>query len=174
MGIRGRARADGRAGVSLLAILLTLTGMAIVAGLAIPAFFNLHRVTLDNAARLLARDIHIAQNLATLEGVPCVFEFLDEGHGWRVVGPDGSVIERPDQKCLFERDFTHDGVFEGVRLEHVDFAGARRLYFDKSGCALPGGTLQVTFEDEIRVVRVFALTGRVILDGLGEEYYEGR
>src|ERR1700741_3183644 len=63
---RSRAAAS-RAGVTLLAMLLTLTCLAVVAGLAIPAFFNLYRITLDHAARLLARDIHVAQNLALFE-----------------------------------------------------------------------------------------------------------
>jgi Tfp pilus assembly protein FimT len=162
----------GRAGVSLLTILLALACMAIVAGFAIPAFFGMQGVTLDNAARLLARDLRVAQNMAAFDGQPCTFEFLDEGRGWRVTGEDGNVLGRPDQKGNFERDFTTDGVFEGVRLAHIDFGGKHSLRFDKAGRALPGGTLQVTFNGEMRVVRVFALSGRVILNGLAEEYYD--
>ena len=158
--------------MSLLTMLIALACMAIVAGLAIPAFFSMHGVTLDNAARLLARDLRVAQNMAGFDGQPCTFEFLDEGKGWRVVGEDGVVFERPDQKGAFERDFTVDGVFEGVRLAHIDFGGKRFLRFDKAGRALPGGTLQVTFDGQMRVVRVFALSGRVILNGLAEEYYD--
>ena len=161
------------AGVSLLTMLLALACMAVVAGIAIPAFFGMHGVTLDNAARLLARDLRVAQNMAGFDGRPCTFEFLDEGRGWRVVGADGVVVSRPDQKGSFERDFTTDGVFEGVRLENVDFGGRRVVHFDKAGRALPGGTLQVAFKGESRVVRVFALTGRVIINGLAEEYYDG-
>ncbi|HUR28546.1 MAG TPA: GspH/FimT family protein [Planctomycetota bacterium] len=155
-------------------MLLALAGMAIVAGFAIPAFFDAPGVTLDSAARLLARDLRVAQNMAGFDGVPCTFEFLDEGRGWRVVDADGNVVTRPDQKGAFERDFTTDGVFEGVRLEHIDFGGKRSVHFDKSGRALPGGTLKVTFGEESRVVRVFALSGRVILDGLAEEYFDAR
>ena len=166
------APARGRAGVSLLSMLLALACMAIVAGFAIPAFFGLHGVTLDNAARLLARDLRVAQNMAGFDGQPCTFEFLDEGRGWRVIGADGNVLTRPDQKGPFERDFTVDGVFEGVRLQHIDFDGHHWLRFDKAGRALPGGTLQVTFDGEMRVLRVVALSGRVILNGLAEEYYD--
>jgi len=167
-----RVRSAGTSGVSLLTMLLTLAAMAIVAGVAIPAFFGLHSVTLDNAARLLARDLRVAQNMASLDGVAVTFEFLDEGRGWRVLDAGGEVVERPDQHGSFERDFTLDGVFEGVRLEHVDFDGGRQLRFDRSGRAIPGGTLRVTFDGEMRVVRVMALTGRVILDGLAEEYFD--
>jgi Tfp pilus assembly protein FimT len=155
-------------------MLVALACMAIVAGFAIPAFFDAPGVTLDNAARLLARDLRIAQNMAGFDGIPCTFEFLDEGRGWRVVGEHGEVVTRPDQESPFERDFTTDGVFEGVRIEHVDFDGKRSLHFDKSGRALPGGTLKVEFGKESRVVRVFALSGRVILDGLAEEYFDAR
>jgi Tfp pilus assembly protein FimT len=162
-----------RAGVSLLTMLLALASMAIVAGFAIPAFFEAPGVTLDSATRLLARDLRIAQNLAGFDGIPCTFEFLDEGRGWRVVDERGEILTRPDQEGPFVRDFTVDGVFEGVRLEHIDFDHKRSLHFDKLGRALPGGTLKVTFGEESRVVRVFALTGRVILDGLAEEYFDG-
>lgn len=163
-----------RAGVSLLTMLLALACMAIVAGFAIPAFFDAPGVTLDSATRLLARDLRVAQNLAGFDGKPCTFEFLEEGHGWRVVDANGNILVRPDQKGPFERDFTSDGVFEGVRLEHIDFDGKRFLHFDKSGRALPGGTLKVVYGDESRVVRVFPLSGRVILDGLAEEYFDAR
>lgn len=155
-------------------MLIALACMALVAGFAIPAFFAMHGVTLDNASRLLARDLRVAQNMAGFDGQPCTFEFLDEGRGWRVVGADGSVLTRPDQKGLFERDFTTDGVFEGVRLAHIDFGGKQALHFDKSGRALPGGTLQVCFDGEKRVIRVVALSGRVIINGLAEEYYDAR
>lgn len=163
-----------RAGVSLLTMLLALACMAIVAGFAIPAFFRMHGITLDNAARLLARDLRVAQNMSVSEGLPCTFQFLDEGRGWRVLGADGNVLARPDQKGPFERDFTTDGVFEGVRLAHIDFGGKRSLHFDRAGRALPGGSLQIMFDGEVRVVRVVALSGRVILNGLAEEYFDTR
>ena len=72
-----RAAPAGRAGVSLLVMLIVLAVMAIVAGVAIPAYFGRHGITLDNAARLLARDLRVAQNMAGFEGQPCTFEFLD-------------------------------------------------------------------------------------------------
>jgi len=159
-------------GVSLLVILLTLAAMAVAAGLAIPAFYSRHEVTLDSAARLLARDLSVARNMATYEGRACTFQFLPDGSGWRVLDDDGEVIERPDQKGRFERDLTIDGVFEGVRLGHFDFAGTNEVHFDRAGRALPGGTVRVSFEGEGRVLRVVALTGRVILDGLAEEYFD--
>ena len=158
--------------MSLLVMLLTLAAMAIAAGLAIPAFYGMHHVTLDNAARLLARDLRVAQNMAGFEGQPCTFQFLPDGSGWRVLSDDGLVLERPDQKGRFERDFTIDGVFEGVRLEHIEFAGTHEVHFDRAGRAMPGGTVRVSFNGEARVLRVVALSGRVILDGLAEEYYD--
>ncbi len=167
-----RGAPAGRAGVSLLVMLIVLAAMAIVAGIAIPAYFGRHGITLDNAARLLARDLRVAQNMAGFEGQPCTFQFLEGGKGWRVVDEQGELLERPDQKGAFERDFTSDGVFEGVRLAHIDFGGRQFLSFDKAGRALPGGSLQVTFDGQICVVRVFALSGRVILNGLAEEYYD--
>lgn len=153
-------------------MLLVLTAMAVAAGIAIPAYFGMDGVTLDNAARLLARDLRLAQNMAGFEGQPCRFEFLAEGKGWRVVGNDGSVLERSDHPGPFERDFTRDGVFEGVRLAHIDFDGGKWLRFDKAGRALPGGTLQVTFRDQMCVVRVIPLSGRIIINGLAQEFYE--
>jgi Tfp pilus assembly protein FimT len=170
MGARRRSPAPGRAGVSLLAMLLVLTIMAVAAGLAIPAFFGLHSVTLESAVRLLSRDLHMAQNMAAFDRRPCRFQFLSEGRGWRVVDASGNVVQRPDQDGLFERDFSADGVFEGVRLESIDFDGGSEIHYDKNARALPGGTLRVSFDGRFRVVRVMALTGRVILDGIADEY----
>ena len=50
-----------KAGVSLLVVLIILAALALAAGLAIPAFFARHRVTLDNAAKLIARDLRVHQ-----------------------------------------------------------------------------------------------------------------
>ncbi len=54
-------------------MLIVLAAMAVVAGLAIPAYFGKHGITLDNGARLLARDLRVAQNMASFEGQPCTF-----------------------------------------------------------------------------------------------------
>lgn len=153
-------------------MLVVLTLMAIAAGLAIPAYFGRHSITLDNAALLLLRDLHLAQSYAAFERQPCTVDFFEDGRGWRVVDRWDRVIERPDHQGPFERDFTVDGVFEGVKLEHVDFDGGRELRYDRNGRALPGGTLQIVFDGEVRVLRVTALTGRVIVDGLAEEYLD--
>jgi hypothetical protein len=161
-----------RAGVSLLIVLLLLAALAVVAGLAIPAFFERLAVTLDNAAILIAKDLRTAQNYSAAAGRESLFTFDEDGLGYRLCDGQGRVLERPDQKGPFRRRFSDDGVFEGVHIEDVHFGPDRTLTFDPRGHALEAGSLRVKFQGESRLVEVEQKTGLVRIEGLFRTWYD--
>lgn len=164
---------EGWRGVSLGGVLLTLTLVGGAAGLAIPAYFGRHEVTLDNAAILLAQELRMAQNRSAYLGVDSVFAF--EGDGWRVLDLAGQVVRRPGAGPPFERDLAADGVFEGVRVERVDLGADAALVFDRYGRAQEDGEIVLAYAGERREVRVDARTGLVSIDGLRRPWIdEGR
>src|ERR1043165_8114041 len=63
---RSVERRRARSGISLLGVLCSLCGIAVIAMVAIPAFFERERFTLDNVCELLRRDMRSAQNRAML------------------------------------------------------------------------------------------------------------
>jgi Tfp pilus assembly protein FimT len=155
-----------RAGVSLLAVLVTLAAIALIAGLAIPAFFDRHGVTLNNACDLVARDLRVAQNWASYSQAEFRFVFDADGDGYKVVDADGVTVARPDQKGAFSRRFSIDAVFDGVHLEQIGFGPERSVCFDRHGKARTGGSVEVTFRGQSHRLTLQQNTGRVTVDGL--------
>ena len=166
---RGAER-RGWPGVSLGGVLLTLALVAGAAGLAIPAYFGRHGVTLDNAALLLAQELRMAQNRSAYLGVESVFAF--EGDGWRVLDLAGKVVRRPGAGPLFERDLAADGVFEGVRVERVGFGEDAALVFDRYGRPQEAGEVVLGYRGEQRQVRVAPRTGIVSIEGLARPWID--
>jgi Tfp pilus assembly protein FimT len=169
---RSAARSD-RAGISLLAILISLCAVAIAAMVAIPAFFGQGHVTLDNAAHLLRKDLRSAQNRAAFLKTEAVFHF-DE-FGWRAALPSGEALAGPRDSNEIVRDLAGDGVFEGVWVSRVEFGDDGVLTFDARGVALEGGEVELAFGDERRTVRIERGTGfSMILDGSGNVLLDDR
>lgn len=161
-----------KAGVSLLVVLIILAALALAAGLAIPAFFARHRVTLDNAAKLIARDLRVAQNWAAYSGEEAIFSFNDDGTGYRLKDGKGRVVERPDQKGIFARSFSADAVFEGIRISDVQCGPDGAIIFDPQGRVLAPGSVRVLFGSDSRVLHVEAPSGLVSIDGLESEWQD--
>jgi len=158
-----------RSGVSLLVVLATLTLIAAIAAVVIPAVFRRGEITLDNAGRLLAREMRAAQSWATHHGHDVTFIFDAGGDGYRVVDHHGQVIVRPDPPGPFERRYSSDAVFEGVRISAVDFGPERAVTFNADGGVSRGGSVTVAFKDEQLTVSVSAQTGSVGIAGLSDE-----
>ena len=168
-----RSPRSHRAGVSLLAILISLCAVAITAMVAIPAFFGRSDITLDNAARLLRKDLRSAQNRAAFLKTEAIFHFGDDG--WRAALPSGEPLAGLRDANEIRRDLSADGVFEGVTITRVEFGDDGALAFDPRGIALEGGEVELSFRGEKRVVRVETGTGfSVILDGSGEILLDDR
>jgi type II secretory pathway pseudopilin PulG len=151
-------------------VLLTLTLIAVLAAIVVPAYFARYDVTLDNASVLVAHELRAAQSWAAAHAHDVTFQFAANGDGFRVLDADGLVIERNDPRGPFERRFSSDGVFEGVRFEAIDFEPAQAVRFDERGHAQNGGSVAITFQDERRVLRLTPGTGRITLEGLGRAW----
>lgn len=125
--------------------------LSAVAGIAVPAFFTRPSVTLDNACRLLAKDIRIAQNWAAFQHIPIRVEFREDGDGYRVVDAAGAPLPNPYDDGTFGRKFSHDGVFEGVTVTRV-VIGEGALVFNALGMVEEGGHVVLSFRGDARIL----------------------
>jgi prepilin-type N-terminal cleavage/methylation domain-containing protein len=151
-----------RAGFSLLELLIALLAIAVVAALAIPAWFSRHEVSLENAAQLLARDVRSTQNQAAWLDHPLAVTFRPDGSGWRVVRFDPVVPAPLDQgEVVSERVLSADAVFEGVRIARVAVAPAGALRFDRFGQSLDSGSVTLEYENERRTLAIAPGSGQL-------------
>ncbi|MCE9595334.1 MAG: GspH/FimT family protein [Planctomycetes bacterium] len=158
--------ANPRSGVSLLAVLLILVGIALVAGWAIPRFFAQPDVTLDNAANLLARDIRTAQNRAMWSGIDAYVRFDEDGGGYRIVDHNGKQLERLGALGDWGQRYEDGGVFGGVTIERVACGDDNALYFDAKKRDWEGGEVEIGFRGDTRIVRVAPRQGEVTVLGM--------
>lgn len=142
----------------------SLALVALLAGVVIPTFFGRHSVTLDNAAILLARDLRSVQNRAAYMGQPATLRF--DAHGWRAYDAEGKPLTRTASSELIERRLDADAVFEGVTVEVLDFGPAEEVRFDPTGRPDRGGTLELVYRGERRLLTLSGKTGLVTLEGL--------
>ena len=164
-GPRARPRpGERRSGISLLVVLATLGVIAVLAAVVIPAVFTRGSLTVDNAARILVRDMRAAQNWAAYHGHDVTFLIEASGDGYHVVDHNGEVIVRKDPPGRFERRFSIDGVFEGVTLSEVDLGPKRAVTFDAQGRISRSGSVRVNFRDGHRRVTVSEKTGLVAIE----------
>jgi hypothetical protein len=164
-----RARSDRR-GVSLLGVLLSLCGVALIAIWAIPTFFESGSITLDNVGMLLARDVHAAMNRATVLKAEARVEF--DPDGWRALGADGAPLTAAGDSHAIERRFSVDGVFDGVAIERIDCGSGNGVLIGARGTVVQGCTLVVYFQGERRTIRIQRGSGQVIVEGRDEPLLE--
>lgn len=159
-------------GFTLLELLVVLGLIALVASLAIPAYYSRPAVTLDNAAKLLARDLRAAQNRAASRRVGVEFRFLPRGDGYEAVDEEGRHLADPGGGGDFIRSYSRDAVFEGVRLACLDIAADEALRFDSQGFAQRGGRFLLTYRGEERLVEVQQGSGLLNVIGLDETWHD--
>jgi len=152
-----------RRGFTILELLLLLSGLAVLAAWAIPAWFGRPNVTLENASTLLAQDVRAAQNRAAYRGLSCSIVFDDDGYAVR--DEEGLTIQNPRTELPFDRRYSYDGVFRGVSIVAIDFGPDDTLRFDDNGLVLGGGSVTISFNGETRKLHVEEGSGRMRLDG---------
>lgn len=159
-----RARSARRSGVSLLVVLCSLFLVGLAAVIAIPAYFARHDVTLDNACRLLARDIRSLQNRAALDkvGVRVVFD----RDGWRALNTSGELVSGVGESHPVDRRLSKDGVFSGVCIERFEFGADNALGIDTRGLTTERGFLVIAFGEERRSIEIERGAGEVIVESM--------
>jgi hypothetical protein len=133
--------------------LLVLIVIALTATASISAFFSRPDVTLDNAARLLVDDLLYAQSRAALTGTEVVVVFATDGRGYQVTMPGAGATSTLDEDARGRR-YDADAVFEGVRIQSVQFENPSRVEFNPHGEAVEDGCVELSYESDVRTVRV--------------------
>ena len=135
----------------------------LIAAVAIPAYFSQSDVTLESAAVLLAKDLRAAQNRAAYTGDATRMEFLPDGDGYLVFDGEGRPVDNPRNELPFERRYSIDAVFRGVRITDVELGERTALQFDGRGD--PDGPIRVTlqFDGDERVVTLVPPYGEIEL-----------
>lgn len=155
-----------RAGISLLGVLFSLCGIAVVAMIAIPAFFERKSFTLDNVCELLRRDLRSAQNRATLDHTEVRFVF--DNDGWRALDTRGHLLQAFGQEHPILRRFSSDGVFEGVSAKDIHIGLNQELVITTRGTTLERGDITFLFRGEQRVIEIERGSGQVVVEGREE------
>ena len=154
-------------GFTLLELLMVLIVLAIVASLAIPAWFDKSGRTLENATRLLAHDLREAQNRSIFDGRVVQVEFREDGDGYRVLDESGIAEPAPLGQGLFERKYSFDGIFRGVQIERVELGGDRKLLFDQNGYTDGPGVVVVEFRGDTLTLEIENRSGLMAISELG-------
>lgn len=157
------ARAQERSAFTLLELLIVLVLITLIAAVSTWAYFSRPEVTLDNAIRILARDLQIAQNRAILLRRPVSIVFADDGDGYRLVDrTEASPADRGDFERI-ERRYSRDAIFEGVRILPVGLAARGEIVFPCDGREPPPGRIMVGYREETRTLEIENGTGRILL-----------
>ena len=160
------------AGFTILELLILLTLLSAAACWGIPAYFGRASVTLDNAARLLAKDLREIQNRAALYEEELWLRFEVDGTGYRGTDRTNEPLISAYGTGSFLRDYPVDAVFRGVTIESVTPKDPGAAIFDASG--RPRGPLEVTlaYAGETRTVSLRERSGLISIDGLDEPWID--
>lgn len=146
-----------RRGVTLVELVMVLTIMACMAGVAYPRFNNaMRRHRLDAAARQVTEDLRLARSQAIRDKTDRTVTFsladrsytLDQQKGNRLAGEAYRVTIR-------------GGDSNRVRLKSASFGGNPQLTFNRLGIPTAGGEIVLTDDVEEVVLTVSAATGRI-------------
>ena len=161
-----------RAGFTILELATTMMALSLLAAVTIPAWFGRSSITLDNAARLLARDLRDVQNLAARRGEVLRIRFLEDGDGYQVVDALDRELPAPLGGGPYRRWYSIDAVFTGVSVISADFDGQRSACFDEHGYALSGGEVVLLYRGQTRRLQVVPRTGLVEIEGLAQRWID--
>ena len=153
-----------RQGLTIIELVFVLTLFAFVAAGGVRAYFLQPEITLENAATLLAHDLRAAQNRSAWLGETSTFGFFDNGDGYVVTNEVGETVRNPRTEHAFERQYSYDGVFDGIYVAEIS-PGARRIVYDGRGQATHRLEVTLAFGESRRKVIVEKRSGRVVIEG---------
>ncbi len=131
---------------------MVLVGIATVAAIGIPLWFQQPSITLQRAADLLVNDMLGVQENAIVHRMASRIEFNGDGGGYKALEASGMALPAPMGNGPYIRDFDQDAVFDGVLIEEADFGGQRSIEFGQDGYAVHDGHVVLSFRGETRRV----------------------
>lgn len=161
---------EPRRGFTILELVVVLAALSLIASVAIPAYFARPAVTLDNAARLLARDLRETQNRAALYEEPLYLRFAEGGTGYRVTDARGESLVSPYGAGEYRRHYPVDAVFRGVEVVSAE---PRDVVFDREGRPRVPVTVRLAYRGEERTLTMTPVSGRIAIEGLARPWRDG-
>jgi len=152
-------------GFTILELIVLLLGLTIVASVGIPAYFGRPSVTLEGAARLLAKDLREVQNRATLYEEDIWIRFDADGNGYRVTDRGGEPLISPYGDGPFERDYPIDAVFRGVKITDVQPSEPGCVVFDHKGMPVDSVTVTIQYGGKRQTVAISERSGLIAIGG---------
>ena len=165
-------RSGRRSAFTIFELMLVLVVLSVMASVGIPAYFSRPAVTLDNAARLLARDLREVQNRAALYEEQLEIRFDLSRNAYRATDSSGEPLLSPYGNGPFVREYPLDAVFRGVEITSMQAGPDDTVAFDPTGRPLTGLQVVLTFEDERRTVMLRAGSGLIAIEGLDEAWVD--
>ena len=159
------SRAASRRGFTVLELLVTVVLLSLVAATSVRCYFAQANVTLENAAILLAYDLRAVQHRSTYTGETSHLRFSEEGDSYHVEDSTGKMVMNPQTSDPFERIYSKDGVFRGVRITKVDAGGDRTLDYDTHGWPVEDLEVTLSYNGSTRVVQFERRTAKLTLLG---------
>ncbi len=158
----------GRAGYTLVEVLVVVTILGIASAIVVPQMLAAGTLGVQAAARIIIADILYAQNDAIAQQRNRRVVFDPDNERYSLVDENGAVLTArwiSGSANNYVVDFVNDSRFQGVKIVSADFGGAPgdppTLEFDALGGPLNGGTVEIQFQDQRYRVTVASFTGRV-------------
>jgi len=152
-------------GFTIFELIVVIVIVTFTAAVSIWAYFARPEVTLDNAARLLVRDLRIAQARAALLHSPVTLVFNEDGDGYRIVDGMGDELGSSQSPERIERRYSRDAVFEGVSILPLGLAAQGKVVFESERPDPASGSITLSYRTATRIVEIEPGTGHAELIG---------
>lgn len=152
--------------------MLVLVLLSMTASIGIPAYFARPSITLDNAAKLLAKDLREVQNRAARYEEQLEIRFAEDGSGYAATDRMGEPLISPYGVGDFRRQYPIDAIFRGVKIKEVHAGGDRAISFSAEGRPMESGKVVIEFRGKSRTVMIRARSGLLAIDGLDEPWID--
>lgn len=152
-------------GFTIFELIVVIVIVTFTAAVSIWAYFARPEVTLDNAARLLVRDMRIAQARADLLHSPVTLVFHEEGDGYRIVDGTGDGMNTSLSSERIERRYSRDAVFEGVSILPLGLAAQGKVVFESERPKPATGSITLSYRRATRIVELEPGSGHAHMTG---------